>query len=115
MKISLHTDFTATALCGAVAEATYRLEDWIASDGGALISVNNHKNLTIPVIQCHGKNWTLGLITVTCKNRSEIKLVCIMDTACNGTHGILVFRQMKTTFTFKIEGINIMKLCIEII
>ena len=47
MKISLHTDFTATALCGAVAEATYRLEDWIASDGGALISVNNNKNLTM--------------------------------------------------------------------
>ena len=106
MKISLHTDVTATALCGAVAEATYRLEDWIASDGGALISVlNNNENLTIPVIQCHNKSWTLGLITVTCKNRSEIKLVCIMDTACNGTHVILMFRQMKTTFTFNIEGI----------
>ena len=75
------------------------------TDGGVFIDARNNGNMTIPWIQCRGRNnhWRLGELVVECSNMDEI--ILLWDTKRRNLIVGILFRQMATRFNFTVEGI----------
>ena len=68
------------------------------TDGGVFIDARNNGNMTIPWIQCRGRNnyWRLGELVVECSNMDEI--ILLWDTKRRNLIVGIRFRQMAKTF-----------------